>query len=110
MHQKWGKTKLIGSHIITMDFDNKSFLEIYDGAWKKTFRQTSVFYKIIFDSVTSALLMETVSFWFNYLCLNQRYFTVVKLIVFVLRIFFFSVVHVPSRLSSNCPFCSDGRR
>ena len=25
MHQKWGKTKLIGSRIVTIEFDNKSF-------------------------------------------------------------------------------------
>ena len=25
VHQKWGKTKLIGSRIITVGFDNKSF-------------------------------------------------------------------------------------
>ena len=49
-----------------MEFDNnKSFWEIYDGAWKKTFRWTSVFDKL-FLTVTGWKEVGAISIFKRY--------------------------------------------
>ena len=66
LHQKWGKTKLIGSRTITTEFDNKSFWKFTTALGRKLSDGRLFFYKIISDRVSQITflgLLHTLQVW-----------------------------------------------
>ena len=66
---------MIGSRIITMEFDNKSFWIFTTALKKKTVRRILFFYKIISDSVLINVCATMDDFLYSYCCpkLSVRY-------------------------------------